>query len=492
MSLPTRLFPVSARRAGVLVCAAWLAVGCATNPVTGRQDFVLMSEAEEVALGARYSKEIEKEQSPYDSERLNAYVDRIGQRLARVSHRPNLEYSFTVVDSTDVNAFALPGGHIYITRGLMAYLNSEAELAAVLGHEIGHVTARHSVRQHSASTATSVVGAILSIATGVQGSQNLFNVLGGALLRGYGRDHELEADRLGAHYLADAGYDPQAMIEVIGVLKNQELFESQRAEEEGREARSYHGVFATHPDNDTRLQQVVGEAGKVANADATYSGRDDYLAQIEGLTFGESEREGMVRDNRFLHKPLDFGLTFPSQWRIVNQADRIVGVAPDQAALLELRLRPVKADETPDAVLAALGVRDLRQGRSMPIEGAQAYTARGPVGTDLGQRTARFVVINDRASAFVFTGIAKKDSDLPKYESGFINTALSYRRLNTAERAEASSHGLAVIRSGADTRLEALAEQSPLADHALEQLRLLNDLYPTGEPQAGQRLKIVR
>ncbi len=219
-----------------------------------------MSESEEVSLGHKYHQQITLEMPVYNDPALTAYVNEVGQRIARASHRPGLTYRFTVIDSDTVNAFALPGGYIYITRGILAYLNSEAELAAVLGHEVGHVTARHSVRQHSAATASNVAGAILGAATGVAASQDLFNVFGKAMLSGYGREHELESDRLGAEYLARTGYDPQAMIEVIGVLKNQELFERQRASAEGREARAYHGVFASHPENDRRLQEVVGEA----------------------------------------------------------------------------------------------------------------------------------------------------------------------------------------------------------------------------------------
>ncbi len=134
--------------------------GCATNPVTGEQDFVLMSESEEISLGAKYNEQLLQEMSVYPDPELAAYVDQVGQRIAKVSHRPQLNYSFTVIDTPTVNAFALPGGYIYITRGILAYLNSEAELAAVLGHEVGHVTARHSVRQQSASTATGVAGTI--------------------------------------------------------------------------------------------------------------------------------------------------------------------------------------------------------------------------------------------------------------------------------------------------------------------------------------------
>ncbi|MCG6864909.1 MAG: M48 family metalloprotease, partial [Thiogranum sp.] len=147
--------------------AACLLPGCATNPVTGRQDFVLMSESEEIALGKKYNQQILAEMPAYNDPGLTAYVNEVGQRIAHASHRPDLDYHFTVLDSSMVNAFALPGGYIYITRGIMAYLNSEAELAAVLGHEVGHVTARHSVRQQSAATATGVAGAVLGAATGV-------------------------------------------------------------------------------------------------------------------------------------------------------------------------------------------------------------------------------------------------------------------------------------------------------------------------------------
>ncbi|HED18952.1 MAG TPA: peptidase M48 Ste24p, partial [Gammaproteobacteria bacterium] len=240
----------------ISIFAFTLLQGCATNPVTGDQDFVLMSESEEISLGAKYNEQILREMSVYPDPELAAYVDQVGQRIAKVSHRPQLNYHFTVIDTPTVNAFALPGGYIYITRGILAYLNSEAELAAVLGHEIGHVTARHSVRQQSAATATGIAGTVLGAATGVPGSQDLFSVFGKAMLSGYGREQELESDRLGAQYLARSGYDPQAMLEVIGVLKNQEQFEQQRAREEKREARAYHGVFATHPDNDKRLQEV--------------------------------------------------------------------------------------------------------------------------------------------------------------------------------------------------------------------------------------------
>ena len=219
---------------------AGVVTACATNPVTGGKDIVLMSEDEEIALGRANDPKIRAQYGVYDDSALQAYVQRVGEQLATHSHRPGLVYRFTVLDSPEVNAFALPGGYIYITRGILAYLNSEAELAAVLAHEVGHVTARHAVRQYTAATAASIGANILSAVVpelGSQAGQQLMNVIGNALLSGYGRDHELESDRLGAEYLARTGFDPHAMIGVVGVLKNQEEFEKQRAKEEGREPR---------------------------------------------------------------------------------------------------------------------------------------------------------------------------------------------------------------------------------------------------------------
>jgi len=163
-----------------IMAASLLLAACSTNPVTGESDFVLMSESQEISLGRQYSAQIMEEMPAYEHAALGELVQRVGNKLAAKSHRPGLSYRFTIVDSATVNAFALPGGYIYITRGMLAYLNSEAELAAVLGHEIGHVTARHSVRQHSASTATSLLGAVISATTGVQGIDTLTNMAGTA------------------------------------------------------------------------------------------------------------------------------------------------------------------------------------------------------------------------------------------------------------------------------------------------------------------------
>ncbi|MFB3058963.1 MAG: M48 family metalloprotease, partial [Gammaproteobacteria bacterium] len=174
--------------------------GCATNPVSGDREFVTLSESQEIDQGRKYHQTIIDQYGVYDDPGLQSYVEAIGQQLAANSHRAHLEFHFTILDSPDINAFALPGGYIYITRGIMAYLDNEAELAGVLGHEIGHVTARHSVRQQSGQLAAGLLNILISSVTGSQTLQELGDQLSFGIIRGYGRKHELEADRLGAEY----------------------------------------------------------------------------------------------------------------------------------------------------------------------------------------------------------------------------------------------------------------------------------------------------
>lgn len=476
----------------ILVLGA-LVVGCAQNPVTGQQDFVLMTEDQEIALGRQEHPKVLKQYGVVDElPALQAYVQEVGERLATKSHRSNLVYRFTVLDSSEVNAFALPGGYIYITRGLLAYLNSEAELAAVLGHEIGHVTARHSVRQISAAQATGILAAVIGAQIGQQGTQDLLNLLGNALLSGYGREHELEADRLGAEYLARAGYDPQAMIRVIGVLKDQEEFEKQQAADEGRRPNVYHGVFATHPDNDRRLQEVVGAAAQFQAPAVRPDNRDEYLHHLEGLAFGDSKREGVRRNAHFYHAELGFALNFPAGWRVDNYPDRLSAKPPSNDALLQIWTEDLNRRVSPEQFMRdRLGLRNLHNGESFTHQEMPGYTAITEADTPWGRREARFTVIYFDNRAYIFAGAAK-DPDAPyRYDQAFVDTARSFHRLTDEERQLAQPQILHLIQAGTDTRLEDLARHSPIPNHPLEQLRLLNGLYPQGEPGPGQLIKIV-
>jgi len=475
-------------RTGAVLCALALA-NCATNPVTGNPNFVTMSEAQEVSTGRNEDKKVRAQYGAYDDAALQRYVDDIGQRLARASHRAGLQYQFLVVDSPQVNAFALPGGYIYITRGILAYLNSEAELAAVLGHEIGHVTARHSVQQLSAATAANVGASVLQILVPQirnTGADALLNTLGGALLSGYGREHELEADRLGAEYLARTGYDPQAMIKVVGVLKNQELFDAEVAKAEGREPRAYHGLFASHPDNDTRLQEVVREAVKFKSAENRI-GREEFMRHMEGMVFADSPAQGIVRNNNFYHPDLGLTLTFPAGWRVRNNAQNVVATSPGRNALIDLRSAG-RAEGTPADVLRK--VLKLGAGSSVttqPLGSLQAATTE----TTLSGKPTRVTVVFLGTQAYAI-GIQASDAAAFREHKAAMDAATnSFHAMTAQERALAKPLRLRVVTAQPGQTFAALARNSPLGKFAENHLRVINGLYPSGEPVAGQSLKIV-
>src|SRR5512141_1527373 len=238
-----------------LVCAASLTAGlalgfgCATNPATGKKEFNLMSEAQEIQMGREADAQVRQEMGIYKDAALQQYVNTIGQQLARVSDRPNLEWHFAVVDQPAVNAFALPGGFVYITRGILPFLQNEAQLAGVLGHEIGHVTARHSASQYSKATGASVGLALLGIfvpeAQQLQGAAETALSL---LFLKYGRDDELEADRLGAGYEAKGGWDPHALAGMLTTLG--------RLDQASGSRKGVPNWLSTHPTPADRVQKV--------------------------------------------------------------------------------------------------------------------------------------------------------------------------------------------------------------------------------------------
>lgn len=474
------------------VCASNGLISCAVNPVSGHNDFVMMSESEEITEGRDANPKIIEKYGQYDNPALQAYVQQVGAGVAAHSHRSNLIYRFTVLNSTEVNAFALPGGYVYITRGLLAYISTEAQLAAVLGHEIGHVTARHAVRQQSAATVTGLLGSVLAAGVGVQGAQDVVNVLGGVLLQGYGREHELEADRLGAEYLARSGYDPHAMIEVIGILKDQEQFEVQQAKEEGREPHVYHGVFASHPDNDQRLQQVVGAANQFKTASAARVNRDGFLHEIDGLTFGDSERDGIRRDNHFYHAGLGFAVAFPTGWKLDNQPKALLATAPQGAALLQISSEDLNERVSPqDFLRMRLKIADLRNGEVINNNGMNGYTGITNNKSPFGTRPIRITVLYFNNSAYVFYGAAKDADRAYAFDGDFIATARSFHPITAQERSLAHEQKIHLQRANGGTRLEDLARNSPISDHPLDQLRLINGLYPNGEPAPGSWVKVV-
>jgi len=471
----------------LLALAVLFIQGCATNPVTGRPELA-MSEKWELNAGKQYHKEILKQYGVYDDPELQAYLDRIGEKLAAKSHRKDLIFHFTLLDSPQVNAFALPGGYVYITRGIMAYMTKESHLAGVVGHEIGHITGRHGAQRAAQSQVAGVAGMAVAIGTGSRELAQLSNVFSGAIISGYGRKQELESDRLGAEYIAHNNYDPEDMIDVIGILKNQELFEKQRAEAEGRQPRAYHGVFASHPKNDTRLQEVIKAAEKFRDRSKPEPDDGEFLRLTDGMAFGDSEKQGVTRGNEFYHKALDLYIPFPDGWRIQNQPSAIFAISPDNTQQIIFTMDDLNKRVDADQYLETK-FQSFRDGRSMPTSEDQAYAGVATISDKKSGRKTnmRVSAIYRNKQAFLLYGRGK--SELPN--QAYFDVVKGLRRLKSGEKKLAAGRKIKVIKAKRGDTFAKLAKQSSLTNYTEAQLRLINNMYPDGEPKQGQLIKVV-
>ena len=460
--------------------------GCAVNPVTGTQDFVLISENEEIAMGREYNAQILKKNSIYQDKELQDYVQSIGDSLASRSHRPNLVYRFTVLDSSDINAFALPGGYIFINRGLMSYLSSEEELAAVLAHEIGHVTARHSVRQYSQSQLMSILSTAIEINAGSTAG-NIANLASGALLSGYGREMELEADELGAQYIFEDGYSPQGMYKVLSVLKDQEVYSKEIAKQRGQEPSSYHGIFASHPSNDKRLQEVIDKVS-ISNLKGKSKKKDIYLSKIDGMVFGDSEQSGIRRGNEFYHGPLNFYISSPETWEIINTPNQLIFSSPYGQAVLQMTLEDLNFKETPKDYLRRF-VSNTFEEEELKINSLDGYTAI----IKRSGRLSRIAVIFKGDKVYRFIGsLEDRESDINQYDSRFLRIINSFRKLTKEEQDFSKPLRIRTYLVKNGDSYESLAEDSSININAEDQLRLLNGDYPDKKLNIGRMIKIVK
>jgi len=458
-----------------------------------------LSEREEIEIGREMHQQILASIPVYDNASVQQYVARIGQKIASKGDRPELEYTFTVLDSPDINAFATPGGYVYLNRGLLAYLNSEAQLAAVLSHEIAHITERHASQQDwmskTSSVASAILGAIVAIQTGSGAAggatQDAASMAGTAMVRGYGRDMELEADRVGARFMHASGYDPQAMIEVIGILKDQESFMRLRSKTEGKQPVSYHGVFSTHPRNDQRLKEVIAAAGTLESARITSVDPTEFRAITEGMKFSEQKRAAAVISNRYYNARLGFTVAFPSDWKVVTRASSVLAGPNRDNTVLRMSVKRADATVPPeDFARKALALRDARDVETFGAPDFQAWTAREPAGS--GKPERRVGAIYFGPNAYVFEGRTGNAALAPFYDSMFLSSMRSFRPMSGADRDEVLGIKLHYVRAPEGTTFSKLAETSPVSPYAEEQLRLVNGYYPNGEPETGTWIKVFR
>lgn len=487
---------------------ALLLTACGTpvvNPVTGQTERSVMDEQAEIREGRKAHDQVLKEYGRYDNAALQAYVNNIGQKLAAQSHRAHLTWTFTVLDSPEINAFALPGGYVYVTRGIMAYMDSEAELAGVIGHEIGHVTARHgaqrATRQQTAGLgvlAATVLGAVLE-GQGMRGATDFASQVSQTAAAGfvasYSREQELQADQLGAEYLSRTAYDPKNMVNVINLLKNQERFAADVARAEGRSVPSGANWLASHPSNDQRLAHILS----VANAykgQGQYSddGRARYLKAIEGMTFGDSPEQGLVRGRQFYHVPLNMALTAPAGWQIVNSQEAITLVNGNRDAGLVIQLAPANAGRDHEALIRRLVQPVDGRIERRTLNGLPATHFTGTVRNAQGaQSSVRLTVVTGPGDRlYLLRYAARTPQALQGSLREMTEAESSFRALTTADRQAARPWVLSTVPFPKGGFAE-LARTSPLTPQPEGQLRLINSVYGSARmPATGEPVKTVR
>lgn len=478
-----------------LVLAALLSSSCAINPATGTPNLVLMSEKEEIRIGKEMHEKILEGTPIYKDEKLQAYIDEIGQRVAAASDRPELTYYFTIIDSPDINAFALPGGYIYINRGLIGYLNTEAQLAAVLAHEVGHVTARHAVRQRTAAAGAGALSVLSVLATRSTVVGDVTNLWSTAAVRGYGREMELEADGFGAQYLFNSGYDPNAMAEVIGVLKDQEKYARRLARAKGKEIQTYHGVFSTHPRNDKRLKEVIAKAGTLPENSKAVTNEETFREKINGLVYGTNympAAEKPEEPNRFTHNRLGFTLLFPEAWQVENTRSAIVAAPEDKSAELRLGVARLREQVRPDQYIRKnMGIALLTKSEPFTQAGMIGHMGIRPA-DDQQAHPSRIAVLFRGSRVYTFEGRVQAPQEGVDYDTLFIDSIRTFRPARRARSAPNTSKKIEYVRANQQTTYAALARYTGLGEYGEQQLRLLNGHYPLGEPQPGDWIKIVR
>jgi len=480
---------LSAYLGPALLASALAAGACATNPVTGESQFTLMSEQQEVQLGTEMDGEVRREMGLYDDPELQRYVETVGRRLAAVSHRPDLPWHFAVVDEPAVNAFALPGGYIYLTRGILPFLDSEAEMAGVLGHEIGHVTARHAADQYTKATSTGAGLAVLSILVPeARRYQGLAETAFGVLFLKHGRDDELQADRLGAEYAGRAGWDPRGVAGMLTTLS--------RLDEAASGARGVPGWLSTHPDPADRVQQVQTA---IARAEAAHEGgafvddREGFLRRIDGLVYGDDPKDGVVRGGEFLHTGLRFRLSFPEGWAVTNTASRVTAEAPRSGAALVLQLVTGASgplDSVATATMADAGFR-LVDGRLTEIGGLGAFLGSYRRPAESGPDTlAAAAHVAHGGRVFLIAGLAAEPV-FADARPAFLQTIRSFRAMTAedAARIRPNRIDLYVARPG-DT-WEALAGRAGAGRVTAPTLAIMNHHTVDQSPRPGERIKVV-
>lgn len=460
--------------------ALLLLAGCATNPVTGKSELALVSESQEIQMGQQAAEEAKAAYGLVDNAALQQYVSSVGLKLAKGTERPNLPWAFYVIDDASVNAFALPGGPVFITRGILGAMNSEAELASVLGHEIGHITARHSVQQMSQQQLYTLglgLGSILSPA--VARNSGLLSQGLQVLFLKYSRDDESQADALGFRYMVQDNYDPRQMAALFHTLDRE-------TPAEGR----LPTWLATHPDPGNRYQIALQRVDSI-NRDLSKMtvDRTDFLNHTNGIVYGENPREGYFKDGRFYHPDLKFQFQLPSGWQTQNTKAAVMAMSGQQDAMFQLTL----GQGTPSSALQQfLGQQGIQQGQvsTASINGFPAATGYFQAQTQQGNLAGLVSYVSYDGNTYqmlAYTGA----SQLNAYDPTFHQIIGSFARLTDQAALNVQPKKIELVTLPSRMTLAQFYQRYP-SSIPVEEVAIINGVETTTTLEAGSLAKRVK
>ncbi len=460
--------------------------GCAVNPVTGKRELMLMSEEQEIAMGKKSDPAVIAQYGLYQDQTLQNFIHEKGQLMAKISHRPNLPFEFKIVDSPVVNAFALPGGYIYFTRGIMAHFNNEAEFAGVLGHEIGHVTARHSARQYSKQQVAQVLmvgGMVVSpqfAQFGNEAQQGL-----GLLFLKYGRDNESESDRLGVEYSTKIGYDAQEMAGFFQTL-------NRLSEESG--AGEIPSFLSTHPHPTNRfnnVKQLAAEWQSKAPGGSYKIERNAYLKMVDGLVYGEDPRQGFVENNIFYHPDLKFQFPVPADWKLNNSPTQVQITPDDGKALLVFTVSSKTELSSAASDIVERFKLTVKESNRIKVHGFPAISMLSKqVSQGQSSITILTFLIKKDDNIYVFHGLASS-SEFNIYKSTFSNTMTKFTALTDAKKLNVKPERIRLKTVPSDMSLSQALSHFKMRPSQLEELAVINGMELSDPIKRGTLIKVL-
>lgn len=482
-AIPLKLFTI--------LLLVFIVQSCAVNPVTGKRQIMFVSEEQEIAMGRQYHPSVISTFGIYKNEPLQKFLEEKGTEMGKLSHRPQLSYHFTILDSPVVNAFAVPGGYLYFTRGILAQFNSEAELMGVLGHEMGHVTARHTAQQQTNQQLGQMV-----LAGGMIASKEIYELADVAmagmqfLFLSFSRDHERESDRLGVEYATKMGYDAHKMADFFAVLDKM----SMKSSEGGVPT-----FMSTHPDPENRFSTVhqLTNEWQMKYPNQTFAvNSNNYLQMIDGIVYGEDPRQGFVKDNTFYHPELKFKFAFPQKWNLVNTPTQIQVISPDQKAGIIFMLSEENTPEEASSKALENLKLNVLESKKLQVYGndAVAVTSQQVNQTSDGQEQTTKVLsyfIKYGVRVYVFHGVSPGDN-FNTFVPAFESTMKNFSALTDAAKLNIKPDRIKIIsiRSASVSLIDAL-KYYKVPDEKFDELALLNNMDLNHELRKGDMIKII-